>query len=151
MLVANGVGLVYGGATVGVMGALADAVLNGKGEVLGVIPECLIEKEVAHYKVTQLHIVKTMHDRKKMMYDLSDAFLVIPGGMGTLDEMFEVLTWSQLKLHSKPIYLLNEFGFYDALLSYLQHSHEQGFIRAEHMQLLRVLNTRAELAAILKF
>jgi uncharacterized protein (TIGR00730 family) len=107
------VGLVYGGATVGVMGAIADSVLSHGGHVIGVIPKSLVEYEVAHYKVTKLHIVEGMHERKKMMYDFSDAFLVLPGGMGTLDEMFEILTWSQLKLHSKPIYILNEFGFYD--------------------------------------
>lgn len=146
----NGVSLVYGGAMVGVMGELADAVMAQGQEVIGVIPECLIEKEVANYKASKLHTVATMHDRKKMMYDFSDAFLVLPGGMGTLDEMFEILTWSQLKLHSKPVYLLNEFGFYDSLLNYLQHSHDQGFIRAEHKNLLRVLNTQEDVRDILK-
>ena len=145
LLAERGVGLVYGGATVGVMGAVANAVLAGGGEVIGVIPNCLIDREVAHYKVSKLHIVETMHDRKRMMYDLSDAFLVLPGGMGTLDEMFEILTWSQLKLHSKPVYLLNEDGFYNHLLAYIKHSHEQGFIRAEHVELLKVFSHRGEL------
>lgn len=145
-----GVGLVYGGATVGVMGAVANAVLAGNGEVLGVIPQCLTGREVAHHNVTKLHIVETMHDRKRLMYDLSDAFLVLPGGMGTLDEMFEILTWSQLKLHNKPVYLLNEFGFYDSLLAYLRHSQQEGFIREEHAGLLKVLGDRDELAAMLE-
>ncbi|AGH96036.1 TIGR00730 family Rossman fold protein [Pseudobdellovibrio exovorus] len=149
LIAEHGVGLVYGGATVGVMGEIANAVLEKNQEVIGIIPNCLLEKERAHYKVSKLHIVETMHDRKRMMYDLSDAFLVLPGGMGTLDEMFEILTWSQLKLHSKPIYLLNEFGFYDHLLQYLEHSHNEGFIRAEHKGLLRVLNTQEDVRKIL--
>lgn len=133
------IGLVYGGATIGVMGAVANAVLENAGDVVGVIPKNLVEFEVAHYKVTKLHIVEDMHERKRMMYDFSDAFLVLPGGMGTLDEMFEILTWSQLKLHSKPIYILNEFGFYDSLLDYIQHSHQEGFIKKEHLTLINEL------------
>jgi uncharacterized protein (TIGR00730 family) len=148
ILVSRGIGLVYGGATVGVMGAVANSVLAGGGEVLGVIPKNLVEYEVAHYKVTKLHIVGSMHERKKMMYDLSDAFLILPGGMGTLDEMFEILTWSQLKLHNKPIYLLNEFGFYDSLLSYVRHSHDEGFIKSPHLDLIRVLKSSAELESL---
>lgn len=144
------IGLVYGGATVGVMGALANAVLEKGGDVVGVIPKSLIEYEVAHYKVTKLHIVEDMHERKRMMYDFSDAFLVLPGGMGTLDEMFEILTWSQLKLHSKPIYILNEFGFYDSLLEYIRHSHNEGFIKKEHLQLLQELK-KAEDVLNIKF
>lgn len=142
------IGLVYGGATVGVMGTLANAVLENGGEVIGVIPQSLVEYEVAHYKVTKLHIVEGMHERKRMMYDFSNAFLVLPGGMGTLDEMFEILTWAQLKIHSKPIYILNEFGFYDHLLQYIKHSHEQGFIRHEHMSLIRELKTPEDILKI---
>ncbi len=149
LLASLNVGLVYGGATVGVMGAIADSVLSQGGHVIGVIPKSLVEYEVAHYKVTKLHIVEGMHERKKMMYDFSDAFLVLPGGMGTLDEMFEILTWSQLKLHNKPIYILNEFGFYDHLLKYIQHSHEEGFIKKEHLSLIKVLNSTAELKLLI--
>ncbi len=136
-LIANqNVGLVYGGGKVGIMGAVANSVLENKGEVIGVIPKSLVTAEVAHHEVTQLHIVDDMHSRKKMMYDLSDAFLILPGGMGTLDEMFEILTWSQLGLHRKPIYILNEFGFYDSLLDYIRHSHSEGFIKKEHLGLI---------------
>lgn len=150
LLASQKVGLVYGGAAIGVMGALADAVLEKGGDVVGVIPKSLIQYEVAHYKVTKLHIVENMHARKKMMYELSDAFLVLPGGMGTLDEMFEILTWSQLKLHTKPIYILNEFGFYDSLLEYLHHSHSEGFIKKEHLQLINELK-KAEDVLTIKF
>lgn len=142
------IGLVYGGATIGVMGAVANAVLEKSGDVVGVIPKNLVEYEVAHYKVTKLHIVEDMHERKRMMYDFSDAFLVLPGGMGTLDEMFEILTWSQLKLHTKPIYILNEFGFYNSLLEYIQHSHNEGFIKKEHLSLLKEIKNIEELLPI---
>lgn len=134
------IGLVYGGGNVGIMGILADTVMANDGDVTGVIPKSLLEREVAHQKITKLHVVEGMHERKRMMYDFSDSFLVLPGGMGTLDEMFEILTWSQLKLHTKPIYLLNEFGFYDHLLKYIEHSHTEGFIKKEHTDLIRVLN-----------
>ena len=133
-------GLVYGGGRVGIMGTIANSVLNGGGEVIGVIPQSLVSAEVAHQQVTKLHIVPDMHTRKKMMYDLSDAFLVLPGGMGTLDEMFEILTWSQLGLHKKPIYILNEFGFYDHLLNYVRHSQNEGFVKPEHLRLINVIN-----------
>lgn len=132
----NDVALVYGGASIGVMGAIADAVLAHGGKVIGVIPKSLVEYEIAHKDLTELHIVEDMHQRKKLMYDKSDAFLSLPGGMGTLDEMFEILTWSQLKLHSKPCYIYNFMGFYDSLLAYLNHSHEQGFIKLEHLSML---------------
>jgi uncharacterized protein (TIGR00730 family) len=149
LLASLNVGLVYGGATVGVMGAIADSVLSHGGHVIGVIPKSLVEYEVAHYKVSKLHIVEGMHERKKMMYDFSDAFLVLPGGMGTLDEMFEILTWSQLKLHSKPIYILNEFGFYDHLLKYIQHSHEEGFIKKEHLNLIKELKSVEDIKSLI--
>jgi uncharacterized protein (TIGR00730 family) len=149
LLASLNVGLVYGGATVGVMGAIADSVLSHGGHVIGVIPKSLVEYEVAHHKVSKLHIVEGMHERKKMMYDFSDAFLVLPGGMGTLDEMFEILTWSQLKLHSKPIYILNEFGFYDHLLKYIQHSHEEGFIKKEHLNLIKELKSVEDVKSLI--
>lgn len=136
ILVKNNIGLVYGGASIGLMGAIADSVLNHKGHVVGVIPKALVDFEVAHENLSELHIVENMHQRKQMMYDLSDAFLTLPGGMGTLDEMFEVLTWTQLKYHQKKSYIFNFEGFYDSLLSYLNHSAKEGFIKAEHLEYL---------------
>lgn len=150
LIASQKIGLVYGGASLGTMGAVANAVLQGGGDVVGIIPKNLIEHEVAHYKVTKLHIVEDMHERKRMMYDFSDAFLVLPGGMGTLDEMFEILTWSQLKLHTKPIYVLNEFGFYDSLLEYIHHSHNEGFIKAEHLSLINEIKKVEDILNIIK-
>lgn len=136
LLVKNNIGLVYGGASIGVMGAIADSVLKHGGRVIGVIPQSLVDYEVAHANLTELHIVDSMHQRKKMMYERSDAFLSLPGGMGTLEEMFEVLTWSQLNYINKKSYLFNYDGFYDSLLSYLGHAHREGFIKKEHIELL---------------
>ncbi len=132
----EGWGLVYGGASIGVMGAVADGVLAGGGEVIGVIPESLVNWEVAHDNLSKLHIVDSMHTRKKMMYDLSDAFVAIPGGMGTLDELCEIITWSQLKLHTKPCYILNENNFYRHLIAHFDHICEQGFLSTEHRQIV---------------
>lgn len=139
LIASKNLGLVYGGGKVGLMGAVADTVLAKKQEVIGVIPESLMSAEVAHAGLTHLHVVKGMHERKLMMYNYSDAFLILPGGMGTLDEMFEIITWAQLKYHSKPIYLLNEFGFFDSLINFIHHSSGQGFIKKEHLQLFKVL------------
>ncbi len=150
MMAKNNVALVYGGATIGVMGALADAVLTHGGAVIGVMPKVLVDYEIAHKKLTELHVVEDMHSRKKMMYDRSDAFLTLPGGMGTLDEMFEILTWSQLKLHNKPCFVYNLNGFYDSLLEYLHHSHSEGFIRPEHLKLLTEIKQEGQLLALLK-
>ena len=141
-------GLVYGGGNVGLMGMVAHTVLKNNKEVIGVIPKSLTNREMADFSITQLHIVETMHERKKMMYDLSDAFLVIPGGMGTLDEMFEILTWAQLKFHNKPVYILNEFGFYTDLIKFVNHSSEQGFIKKEHLQLFQVIEKAEDLLKI---
>ncbi len=142
--------LVYGGGRVGLMGAVADSVMKHGSRVIGVIPKTLMTKEVAHEDVSQLYVVEGMHERKKMMYDLSDAFLVIPGGMGTLDEMFEILTWAQLKLHHKPIYLLNEGGFYDHLIAYVKHSAAEGFIRPEHVNLFQVISSTEDIITVMK-
>jgi uncharacterized protein (TIGR00730 family) len=139
MLAEKKIGLVYGGGNVGLMGAVANAALAGGTEVIGVIPKHLQTREMAHFQITQLHVVEDMHERKRLMYDFSDAFVIIPGGMGTLDEMFEILTWAQLGLHSKPIYLLNIFGFYDHLILFLKHSHESGFIKDQHINLINVI------------
>jgi uncharacterized protein (TIGR00730 family) len=136
VLATSGIGLVYGGARVGLMGAVADAVLTGGGAVTGVIPRALVEKEVAHSGLTELRIVTTMHERKALMADLSDAFIALPGGWGTLDEFFEILTWAQLGLHRKPCGLLNVLGYFDRLLAFLDHTVEQGFVRREYGALL---------------
>ncbi len=148
LLAKNNIGLVFGGGKVGIMGAIADSVMAGNGHVIGVIPESLVSAEVAHHEISKLHIVSDMHARKKMMYELSNAFLVLPGGMGTLDEMFEILTWSQLGLHKKAIYILNEFGFYDSLLQYVRHSNAEGFIRDEHLQLITEIKSVADISSI---
>jgi uncharacterized protein (TIGR00730 family) len=122
------IGLVYGAGSTGIMGAVADAVLEAGGEVTGVIPHGLHRAEITHSKLTTLHMVETMHERKSMMIDLSDAFVAAPGGFGTLEELFEVLTWGQLGIHSKPVGLFNVNGYWDPLLSMLEHCLEQRFI-----------------------
>src|SRR5437660_1798871 len=121
LLAARGLGLVFGGGHIGLMGVLADAVLAGGGEVDGVIPQALRDKELAHLGLTRLHVVESMHQRKARMADLSDAFAALPGGFGTGDEFFEILTWRQLKIHHKPIGILNTAGYFDAMLSWLDH------------------------------
>lgn len=146
LMAQKNIGLVYGGATIGVMGAIADSVLENGGEVIGIIPEHLENYEIAHKGLTELHVVADMHTRKKMMYEKSDYFLTLPGGMGTLDEMFEILTWAQLKLHHKPCYLYNFNGFYDSLLLHLNRIHEEGFMRKEHLELLTPVKSMEEIA-----
>jgi len=135
-LAGRGLGLVYGGGNVGLMGMLADSMLQAGGEVIGVIPRSLVAKEVAHHGVTELRIVDTMHERKALMNDLSDAFIALPGGFGTLDELFEILTWSQLGIHGKPSGLLNVAGYYDRLLAMLDHAVAEGFLRPAHRDLV---------------
>jgi len=132
LLAERGIGLVYGGGRVGLMGIAADAALAAGGEVIGVIPESMMTREVGHSGVTEMHVVPTMHQRKALMYDLSDAFLALPGGYGTLDELCETLTWSQLGLHAKPCGLLNVAGYFDALVRFFDHATEEGFVRAAH-------------------
>jgi uncharacterized protein (TIGR00730 family) len=124
----RGLTLVYGGGKVGLMGIVADAALEAGGQVIGVIPKFLAEREIAHTGLSQTHFVNSMHERKALMADLSDAFVALPGGFGTLDEFCEILTWAQLKLHTKPIGVLNALGYYDALLDFFDHSVEQGFL-----------------------
>lgn len=128
--------LVYGGAHVGIMGAIANELLKLGGKVYGVIPEALVDMEVAHDGLTELYIVKDMHERKAKMAALSDGFISLPGGLGTLEEMFEILTWAQLGFHDKPSGLLNVGGFYDDLLRFLDTANEEGFMRREHRELL---------------
>ena len=124
------IGLVYGGANVGIMGVLANAVLEGEGEVIGVIPHGVFEREVAHTGLSELHVVKSMHDRKALMTDKSDAFLALPGGLGTFDELFEALTWKQIGLHDKPIGLLDVAGYFAQLLEMIQRAQQEGFLDA---------------------
>src|SRR5436190_20222601 len=135
-LVNRKLSLVYGGGNIGLMGIIANEVLRLGGEVTGIIPRALMEKEIGHMEVTNLHVVKDMHERKAMMTDLSDGFIAMPGGVGTLEELFEAMTWSQLGLHEKPLGLLNVDGFYDGLLAFVAHQVAQGFLRGEHAGLL---------------
>ena len=130
--------MVYGGGSVGLMGVAADACLTSGGEVIGVIPRMLMEKEVGHHGVSKMHVVETMHERKALMTDLSDGFIALPGGYGTLDELFESLTWLQLGYHGKPIGLLNVDGFYDGLITFLDHARDERFLRALHRDSLQV-------------
>src|ERR1700761_7268297 len=133
----QGIELVYGGGRVGLMGLLADAALAAGGKVTGIIPGHIVDMEVAHQTLTELVVVETMHERKKMMFDRSDAFVVLPGGMGTLDEMLEILTWKQLGLHDKPVILVNIGGYWDRLLAVIDHGVAEGFIRPKHARLLQ--------------
>jgi uncharacterized protein (TIGR00730 family) len=144
-LVRRQAGLVYGGARVGLMGALADAVLGAGGHVTGVIPESLVAREVAHQGLSELLMVASMHERKAAMNSLADGFIALPGGWGTLEEFFEVLTWAQLGLHRKPCGLLNVNGFFDRLLSFLDHAVNERFVRAENHAMVLVANTADEL------
>jgi uncharacterized protein (TIGR00730 family) len=137
-LASRGLGLVYGGASVGLMGALADAVLGEGGHVTGVLPSALAARELAHPSLQDLRIVSTMHERKAMMADLADAFIALPGGIGTLDETFEILTWAQLGMHAKPVGLLDVANYYGPLLTFLDHAVAHGFVRAEHRALFDV-------------
>ena len=130
--------LVYGGGCVGLMGVVADAVLKHGGHVIGVIPEKLVIKEVVHEKLPDLRVVKTMHERKALMAGLADGFIALPGGFGTCEEFFEVLTWSQLGWHKKPFGLLDIAGFYKSLLEFLDHTCNEGFIRPPHRELVLV-------------
>jgi uncharacterized protein (TIGR00730 family) len=143
-IAAAGLGLVYGGASVGLMGAVANAALGGGAEVIGVLPEVLSGSEVAHAGLTRLEVVATMHERKARMVRLADAFLILPGGYGTLDEMVEVLTWAQLRLHDKPCVLINTAGYWDGLLEFLDFTVEAGFLKAENRALLRVAGDAAQ-------
>ena len=130
--------LVYGGANVGLMGAVADGVQNAGGKVIGVLPDFLRSKEIAHRQLTELILVETMHERKTKMNDLSDGVIALPGGFGTLDECFEMLTWAQLGLHKKPIGILNVDGFYDALIVFIQTTVDKGFLKPANQQMLLV-------------
>ncbi len=136
LLAGRGIGLVYGGGKIGLMGILADAMLAAGGEVIGVIPRALLLKEVGHRGVTELRVVETMHERKALMSELSDGFIALPGGFGTLDEFFEILTWAQLGFHGKPCGLLNVAGYFDDILRALDHAVAERFLRPQHRELV---------------
>lgn len=144
-----GMGLVYGGANVGLMGAVANAALAAGTEVIGILPEVLASREIAHTGLTVLEMVPTMHDRKARMAQLAEAFLVLPGGYGTLDELMEAVTCAQLGLHSKPCVLINTFGYWDGLLAFLDYTVAAGFLKAENRALLHVASSAAEAVRII--
>jgi hypothetical protein len=137
-IAAAGLGLVYGGANVGLMGAVADTALSGGAEVIGILPEVLVSREIAHDNLTHFELVPTMHERKARMAELADAFLVLPGGYGTLEELLEAVTWSQLGLHSKPCILINTAGYWEGLLAFLDSAVAAGFLKQMNRELLRV-------------
>ena len=143
-IAAAGLGLVYGGASVGLMGAVADAALAGGAEVIGVLPDVLAGKEIAHAGLTRLELVQTMHERKARMAELADAFLVLPGGYGTLEELLEVVTWAQLRLHAKPCVLINTVGYWDGLLAFLDGAVKAGFLKAKNRALMLVAGSAVE-------
>jgi uncharacterized protein (TIGR00730 family) len=138
LLAAEGIGVVYGGGGVGLMGALADEVIASRGDLTGVIPRALVDREIAHRDVMDMRVVGSMHERKALMAELSDAFIALPGGIGTLEELFEIYTWAQLGLHRKPCALLNVAGYYDAIADFLAHAVSERFLREETRELLLV-------------
>ena len=145
VLAERGIGVVYGGGKVGLMGVVADAALAAGAEVIGVMPQALIDREIGHGGLTELRVVGSMHERKAQMADLSDGFVALPGGAGTLEELIEVYTWSQLGLHRKPMGVLNVRGYYDGLEALLDHAVEEGFLREQHRAALHVAGDPAEL------
>lgn len=149
-MVSEGIGLVYGGGSVGLMGIIAQSILAAKGEVIGVIPKALNSRERIKDDVTQLFLVDTMHERKALMAEHADAFIAMPGGYGTLEELFEVITWLQLGIHSKPVGILNVGGYYDALIAMIDHGIENGFIAAPNRALIQVNDRPADLIAQLR-
>ena len=146
-LVASGIGIVYGGGNVGLMGVLADAAIDKGGAVIGVIPRMLVEREIAHQGLTELRVVGSMHERKALMADLSDAFIAMPGGYGTLDEFCEILTWTQLGLQRKPIGILNVDGYFDRLLDLFDHAVAERFVKREHRDMIVTDDSPASLIA----
>ena len=149
-LAERNIGLIYGGSNVGLMQAVAESALSSGGRVVGVIPEVLVDLEVAHHGITELHVTSTMHTRKALMGEKSDAFFILPGGYGTFEEMFEVLAWQTLKLHQKPIVLLNIDGFYDKLLNFLDHCVTEGLLKQRNREILLVANSVEEAFTLLK-
>lgn len=149
MLAKNGVGIVYGGANVGLMQVVAEAALAEGGRVIGIIPSVLVEAEVAHHGVTELHITDSMHSRKALMSERSDAFIALPGGFGTFEELFEVLAWQTLRIHAKPVLLLNVNGFYDKLLAFLDGCVEEGMLKEKNRCIINVADNVPQLLAML--
>ena len=149
-LVRREMGLVYGGGNIGLMGTIAGVVLAGKGEVVGIIPEFMQEKELARQDLTELHVVESMHERKALMADLSDGFIALPGGYGTLEEFCEMVTWRQLHIHKKPCGLLNVKGFFDAFINFVDHQVEEGFVSPENRRLILVSDRPADLLDLLE-
>jgi uncharacterized protein (TIGR00730 family) len=143
-IAAAGLGLVYGGASVGLMGAVADAALAGGAEVIGVLPDVLAGKEIAHAGLTRLELVQTMHERKARMAELADGFIVLPGGYGTLEELLEIVTWAQLRMHAKPVILVNTVGYWDGLLGFLDGAVAAGFLKGKNRELLLVAGNAVE-------
>ena len=144
-LAEHGFGLVYGGASIGLMGEVADAMINHGGEAVGVIPEFMLDYEIAHSKLTELHVVRTMHERKALMAERSSAFIALPGGLGTFEEILEIATWGQLNQHQKPMMLYNVNGFYDALIAQLDHATEEGFLPPQHRAKLITCNNAEQI------
>lgn len=147
LLSERGIGVVYGGSSVGLMAALAEAVLDELGEIIGVIPKMLVEREVAHRNLTDLRVVGSMHERKALMAELSDGFVALPGGIGTLEEFFEIWTWAQLGVHQKPCGLLNIAGYFDPLLAFLDRAVEEKFVREVHRSMVVVESSPEKLLA----
>ena len=150
MLAESDIGLVYGGAKLGLMGTIADAVLAAGGEVIGVIPKHLLEKEVAHGGLTKLHVVPSMHERKALMAELADGFIALPGGFGTWEEMIEAVTWAQLALHGKPCVLLNTAGYYDPLLQMIEKGFQEGFLGELHRSLVLTATAATDVISLMR-
>lgn len=149
LLAEHNVTLIYGGGSVGIMGTLADSVMAGNGKVIGIIPKVLVEWERQHGNITELIVSDDMHARKKHLYSLCDAALILPGGFGTLDELFEVLTWNQLAIHDKPTFILNSAGFYDHLLTHITHMRDEGFLFEPNEKHIVVIDEPGQLATFL--
>ncbi|WP_201512900.1 LOG family protein [Psychrobacter alimentarius] len=149
-LAENGLGLVYGGASIGLMGAVADEVIQNGAQAVGVIPTFMLKHEIAHEQLTRLHLTDTMHTRKTIMAEYADAFITLPGGLGTLEEIMEIATWRQLYQHEKPMIILNINGFYDRMIEHLKHTTEQGFMKQEDLDRLVVCNTIDDAIDLLK-
>ena len=146
----QGLGIVYGGASIGLMGQVADTVLEHQGEVVGVIPEFMLDYEIAHSKLTELHVVKSMHERKALMADRASAFIALPGGLGTFEEILEIATWGQLNQHQKPMIIYNVNHFYDALVTQLDHAVAEGFLPPQHRAKVIICETLEQIMSVLK-
>ncbi len=146
LLATQNIKVIYGGGSVGIMGTIANAALDQKGEVIGVIPKLLLEWEQDHKNLTKLHVTESMHDRKVLLYNLADAVIILPGGYGTLDELFETITWNNLKIHHKKVIILNTAGFYDNLLAHITTMQENGFLYSDWKEQIIVANNPKELA-----